>query len=105
VIRSAARGPIPRGLSVREKTVLVTIDLPEDLVAVLENRGREGHSSLQDVAIAAISKDIANFEREIPRHHRARLPLVRSANPFPSFTNERGDRWCPSMRACAGGLA
>jgi hypothetical protein len=69
--------------------VLVSIDLPEDLVRVLENRAREAHSSLQDVAIEAISKDIASFEREIPRHHRARLPLVRSAMPgsLHSLTN------------------
>jgi hypothetical protein len=73
--------------------VLVSIDLPEDLVTALENRARESHSSLQDVAIEAISKDIANFEREIPRDHRARLPLVRSANPgsLHSLTNAEID--------------
>ncbi len=73
--------------------MLVTIELPAHVISALENRARELHSSVQDVAIEAIEKDMARFEMEATRGHRVRLPLIRSRNPgsLHSLTNAEID--------------
>jgi hypothetical protein len=73
--------------------MLVSIELPERLIDALENRAREVHSSLQELAIEAIERDIARIESEGARGQRVRLPLIRSANPgsLHSLTNAEID--------------
>jgi hypothetical protein len=73
--------------------MLFSIELPERIVNALENRAREVHSSLQDVALKAIEKDIAGFESEGAHGRRVRLPLIRSAKPgsLHSLTNAEID--------------
>ena len=61
--------------------MLVSVELPERLVNALEYRARELHSSVQDVAIEAIEKDVARFESESAPGRRVSFPLIRSANP------------------------
>ena len=69
--------------------VLVSIELPERLVDALENRAREVHSSLQDLAIDAIEKGLARIENDRAHGRRVCLPLIRSVNPgsMHSLTN------------------
>ena len=73
--------------------MVVSIELPEQLLGALESRARELHSSVEAVAIKAIEdaiqKDIAGVESEGTSRRRVRLPLVPSANPgsLKSLTN------------------
>jgi hypothetical protein len=62
-------------------SVVVSIELPDQLVEALESRARELHSSVEAVAIEAIEKDMARSGSQGARGRRARLPLIRSANP------------------------
>lgn len=73
--------------------MLVSIEIPDRLVHALESRAREVHSSLQDVAIEAIEKDLARAEGLRVAGRRVRLPLVRSAQPgsLHSLTNAEID--------------
>ena len=75
------------------EVMLVSIDLPEQLVFALEARARELHSSLKDLAIEAIEKDIAKAGQEGAPGRRMHLPLIRSANPgsLHSLTNAEID--------------
>jgi hypothetical protein len=57
--------------------VPTVIELPDQLAAVLENRARHLHASVQAVAIEAIEKGIDRVWRV--RGHRVQLPLIRSA--------------------------
>ena len=70
-------------------SMLLSIELPERLVDALESRARKTHSSVQELAIQAIEKDLARIECEDGAGPRVQLPLVRSANPgsLRSLTN------------------
>ena len=57
--------------------MLVSIELPERLVCALESRAREVHSSIQELVIEAIEKDMANAESEGASGRRVHLPLIR----------------------------
>jgi hypothetical protein len=73
--------------------MVVSIELPEQLLGAIESRARELHSSVEAVAIKAIEdaiqKDITGVESEGACGRRVRLPLIRSANPgsLRSLTN------------------
>jgi hypothetical protein len=69
--------------------MVVSIDVPEQLLEALESRAREIHSSIEAVAIEAIEKDMARSANQGARGRRVRLPLIRSANPgsLRSLTN------------------
>jgi len=73
--------------------MLVSIELPERLVDALESRARKIHSSVQELAIQAIEKDVARIECEDASGHRVQLPLIRSAKPgsLRSLTNAEID--------------
>jgi len=73
--------------------MLVSLELPERLVDALENRARELHSSLQELAIEAIERDFAGTESEGASGRRVDLPLIRSTNPgsLRSMTNAEID--------------
>ncbi len=71
----------------------ITIELPERLVDTLETRARELHSSLQQLAIQAIERDLAWVGNEAGGQRRVALPLVRSKEPgsLRSMTNAEID--------------
>ncbi len=75
------------------KPVLVSIEVPDQILFALENRAREVHSTIQDVALEAIRKDVEGLTREHGASSRVRLPLVRSAEPgaLRSLTNAEID--------------
>ena len=74
----------------------VQIELPERLVDALENRARQLHSSIQEVAIEAIEQAVAlapKAGKGRSRGPRVHLPLIRSAKPgtLRSLTNAEID--------------
>ena len=74
-------------------TVLLSIDLPDQLADALERRARQVHSSLQELAVQAIEKDVAGLEAGGVGGRRVQLPLVHSENPgsLRSLTNSEID--------------
>ena len=71
----------------------VSIELPERLASALERRALAVHSSIQQLAIEAIEKDLARVESEMVSGRKIHLPLIRSANPgsLHSLTNAEID--------------
>jgi hypothetical protein len=76
----------------------VQIELPERLIDALENRARQLHSSIQEVAIEAIEEAVAPKGtsaggNRAPRGPGVHLPLIRSAKPgsLRSLTNAEID--------------
>lgn len=72
--------------------MLVSLELPEQLVSALQFRASETHSSLEDVAVEAIERDLAGIE-PTGHGHRVHFPVIRSAQPgtLKSLTNAEID--------------
>lgn len=64
--------------------VLVSIEVPEQIMAALQERARDSNLTVQDIALEAIRRDVNSSGK-----HRVQLPLIRSANPgtLNSMTN------------------
>lgn len=63
--------------------MLVSIEVPDQILAALENRARESKSTVQDIALNAIRREVDGTG------YKVQLPLIRSTNPatFRSMTN------------------
>ena len=82
-----------RGQVCENEAMLVSIELPERLAGALESRARELHSSIQEIAIEALEKDMAKARSEGASGRRVHLPLIHSASPksLLSLTNAEID--------------
>jgi len=70
-----------------------TIELPDPVFHLLQARAEERSSSIQDVILEAIQKEIVSGLTPAEAKGRVSLPLIRSSRPgFAAFPDELPDR-------------